>query len=269
MTKNQKIYERKFYLDQHGCAKNQVDGELIISHLEDEGWLLCDDPSSADLIVINSCGFIESAKKESLESLLSARESYPDAKIILAGCLAERYAEDFALDLKEADGIFGNGDLVQIKNIVEKLFPRDTQNEAESGAVVIRPSQEGVCTGSRTRFLNFPGSAYVKITEGCNNCCTFCAIPLIRGQLRSRPIEDIYNEISDLLNNGVFEINLIGQDLASYGRASPMNSCFQTAKMKVQPIVLFFTCFQNFLVLREIFGFASCIFTPITFRLIF
>lgn len=230
MTKNQKIYERKFYLDQHGCAKNQVDGELIISHLEDEGWLLCDDPSSADLIVINSCGFIESAKKESLESLLSARESYPDAKIILAGCLAERYAEDFALDLKEADGIFGNGDLVQIKNIVEKLFPRDTQNEAESGAVVIRPSQEGVCTGSRTRFLNFPGSAYVKITEGCNNCCTFCAIPLIRGQLRSRPIEDIYNEISDLLNNGVFEINLIGQDLASYGRGVPDELLFSNSE---------------------------------------
>jgi ribosomal protein S12 methylthiotransferase len=226
LTKNPNKTKRTFYLDQHGCAKNQVDGELLIGHLEDEGWTLCDDPSISDLIIINSCGFIESAKKESLESLISARESYPEAKIILAGCLAERYAEDFALDLKEADGIFGNGDLIEIKNIVKELFPKEAQNEEEFGALVIRPLQEGVCTGSRTKLLNFPGSAYVKITEGCNNCCTFCAIPLIRGQLRSRPIEDIFKEVSDFIENGVFEINLIGQDLASYGRGEPDKSVF-------------------------------------------
>ncbi len=217
MTDNT-LKNRTFYLDQHGCAKNQVDGELLISRLEKDGWILCEEPSDARLIVINSCGFIESAKKESLDSLLQARASYPGAKIVLAGCLSERYADVFASDLAEADALFGNGDLNRISDVVQSLFP-EKQSETVTKPVVT-PPQEGVCSGSRTRFLNFPGSAYVKITEGCNNCCTFCAIPFIRGELRSRSIEDICNEIKLLLSDGIFEINLIGQDLASYGKGS-------------------------------------------------
>ena len=201
---------KSFYLDQHGCAKNQVDGELIISLLENKGWVRTERPESARVIIINSCGFIESAKKESLDALFSARKAYPDAKIILAGCLAERYADVFKRDLPEADAVFGNGDLSKLDFLMDVL---------EKGLrPVVKPEQKGVCCGERKAFLGFPSSAYVKITEGCNNRCSFCAIPLIRGVLRSRSADDITDEIRRLLDRGIFEFNLIGQDLAAFGR---------------------------------------------------
>ena len=198
-----------FFLDQHGCAKNQVDGELLISRLEKMGLSRVDNADDAELIIINSCGFIESAKQESLDAVLGARQAYPEAKILLAGCLAERYAENFRTELPEADGIFGNGDLSLIDGTVKDLLA--------GGRPVVRPPQKGVCCGDRNMLLSFKGSAYVKITEGCDNRCTFCAIPIIRGRLRSRPAADIVQEIQDLVARGVKEINLIGQDLAAYG----------------------------------------------------
>lgn len=201
--------KKKFFLDQHGCAKNQVDGELLVTRLENSGLERTDDPSLADLIIVNSCGFIESAKKESLDSVLDARKSYPHAKILLAGCLAERYVEVFKTDLPEADGIFGNGDLSQVDGVVQSML--------KGKRPVVKPEQKGVCCGDRNTLLSFKGSAYVKITEGCNNHCTFCAIPLIRGDLRSRNADEIVTEIKSLVARGVYEINLIGQDLAAYG----------------------------------------------------
>ncbi|MCR5698427.1 MAG: MiaB/RimO family radical SAM methylthiotransferase [Treponemataceae bacterium] len=203
--------EKLFFLDQHGCAKNQVDGELIISELASIGWKRTDEAEKASLIVINSCGFINSAKEDSLNSLFQARNSFPNAKILLAGCLAERYANDFSESLPEADFIFGNGDISKIKDAVNSIF-----NENDESRTLLCP-QNGISNGERIEFLNLPGSAYVKITEGCDNVCSFCAIPLIRGNLRSRPVSDIVNEIQSLLDRGIFEFNLIGQDLASYG----------------------------------------------------
>ena len=223
--------DRLFFLDQHGCAKNQVDGELLVGLLLARGWQRTGDPSEAALIIINTCGFIESAKTESLQSLMEARAAYPDAKIVFAGCLAERYMDAFSEDLPEADALFGNGDLSRFDDIIDALFADDSTGshgtESEGKTVpasktavrpCVKPPQEGVCSGPRPEFLNFPGSAYVKITEGCNNCCAFCAIPVIRGELRSRPQNDIIAEIKELRSRGVFEINLIGQDLAAYGR---------------------------------------------------
>lgn len=201
--------DKTFFLDQHGCAKNQVDGELIISRLSALGMIRTDDASKADLIIINSCGFIESAKKESIDALMDARDAYPHAKILLAGCLAERYADVFKTELPEADGIFGNGDLTQIDGTVSSLFKGERP--------VVRPPQKGVCCGDRNTLLSFKGSAFVKITEGCDNCCTFCAIPIIRGSLRSRKASEIVDEIKTLVAKGIHEINLIGQDLAAYG----------------------------------------------------
>ncbi|MCR5081533.1 MAG: 30S ribosomal protein S12 methylthiotransferase RimO [Treponema sp.] len=200
---------KKFFLDQHGCAKNQVDGELIMNRLVNLGFTQTFDASEADVIFINSCGFIESAKTESIESLMNARNLYPDAKIILGGCLAERYAEYFKDELTEADAIFGNGDLSKIDGLVKSLFDGERP--------VVKPAQEGVCCGERKKLLSYPGSAFVKITEGCDNCCSFCAIPIIRGHLRSRKIEEIVEEIKQLVDQGIFEINLIGQDLAAFG----------------------------------------------------
>lgn len=105
----------KFFIDQHGCAKNQVDGEILISHLiGTNDWQQTFNPAEADLIIVNSCGFIESAKTECLNAVLNARKDYPNAKILLAGCLAERYAKELNESLPEADGFFGNGDLEKI-----------------------------------------------------------------------------------------------------------------------------------------------------------
>lgn len=199
----------KFFLDQRGCAKNQVDGEIIISNLIAAGFEQAESADEADLIIINSCGFIESAKKESLDALLGARKKYADKKIILAGCLAQRYAKIFKTELPEADGIFGNGDLSKAALVAKKVMAGKRPVET--------PKQSGVSCGERLKLLSRKNSAYVKITEGCSNHCSFCAIPLIRGELRSRPAADIVAEIKSLLKRGVFEINLIGQDLAAYG----------------------------------------------------
>lgn len=199
----------KFYIDQHGCAKNQTDGEIISGFLSDAGFTLTSEASEADFIIINSCGFIESAKKESINSIYQIKENYPDAKIVLTGCLAERYAKDLSESIPELDGIFGNGNLSKIVDFMKSVLNGNKKVETFP--------QEGVCAGKRPALFNFAGSAFVKITEGCSNHCSFCAIPLIRGELRSRPADAIISEIKDLIKNGVYEINLIGQDLAAYG----------------------------------------------------
>lgn len=199
----------KFFIDQHGCAKNQVDGEIIASKLIDDGFEMVDSFDAADFIIINTCGFIESAKKESLDALYNIRASYPKKKIVLAGCLAERYADVFKENLEEANGIFGNGDLLLISDLL-------TQIQKRKWPVVVS-EQTGVSVYKRNTFFNFKNSAYVKITEGCSNHCSFCAIPVIRGELRSRPIKDVVAEVKSLIKKGFFEINLIGQDLAAFG----------------------------------------------------
>lgn len=226
-----------FYLDQHGCAKNQVDGELLIGILLNLGWQKTHEIEAADLIIINSCGFIEPAKKESLSAVMTARKAYPKAKIVLAGCLAERYADQLSQDLPEADAFFGNGDLSRFPELLDSLFlgknltskqksePKNLSDKTHGAskapfkglAPQLIPEQQGVCAGYRPELLSFPRSAYVKITEGCNNHCSFCAIPLIRGELRSRSIAEILAECKELIARGVFELNLIGQDLAAYG----------------------------------------------------
>ena len=205
-----------FYIDQHGCAKNQVDAELLTGCLKEIGWERTDSAEQAKLIIVNSCGFIESAKLESITAVIEAKKHYPDAKILLAGCLAERYCKSTNKPfMEEADAFLGNGNISKIKDIVQKLFEKSSGKKEVP--VIIEP-QNGVCSGSRPELFSFPASAYIKITEGCNNRCSFCAIPLIRGNLRSRPINEIVEEIKQLISTGVFEINLIGQDLASYGK---------------------------------------------------
>jgi len=199
----------KFFIDQHGCAKNQTDGELLVGYLVKNGYEFTQNPEEAQFIIVNSCGFIQSAKKESIDAVYSIKSAYPEAKIILTGCLAERYAQMLYESMPELDGIFGNGDL---SKIVE--FMKSIEN---NGRDVQTFDQNGVCGGDRPVLFNFPASAYVKITEGCSNHCSFCAIPLIRGELRSRPMEAILNEIKTLVKDGVYELNLIGQDLAAYG----------------------------------------------------
>ena len=204
----------KFFIDQHGCAKNQTDGELIIGYLTKNGFEFTTNPDEADFIIINSCGFIESAKKESIDAIYNIRKAYPNSKIVLTGCLAQRYASLFSESIPELDGIFGNGDLSKISEFMNSV----KEDKKEDNKVITKTyPQEGICGGNRPVLYNFPGCAFVKITEGCSNHCSFCAIPLIRGELRSRGEKEIIEEIKELLNSGVYELNLIGQDLAAYG----------------------------------------------------
>ena len=197
----------KFFIDQHGCAKNQTDGEFLAGYLIKNGFELTLNADEADFIIINSCGFIESAKKESIDAVYSVRASYPKAKIILAGCLAERYSKELFESMPELDGIFGNGNLSKIADFMRSVEKQRNVQTFE---------QDKVCCGERPVLFNFPGTAFVKITEGCSNHCSFCAIPLIRGEVRSRPVKEIVSEIKQLVDDGVYEINLIGQDLAAY-----------------------------------------------------
>ena len=202
-----------FFIDQYGCAKNQTDGELLSTFLEKAGFKYTEEPAKADFIIINSCGFIQSAKQESINAICELKQAYPKAKLILAGCLAERYADELYEVMPELDGIFGNGDLSKITEYMKKV--RAAVKKEERAKPALYP-QLGVCAGERTRLFGFKGSAYVKITEGCSNNCSFCAIPLIRGAVRSRPAKDIVEEIKALVASGIYEINLIGQDLAAY-----------------------------------------------------
>lgn len=211
----------RLYLDPHGCAKNQVDAEFLLSSLVASGWEVCEDPELADLVIVNSCGFIESAKRESIEALLGWREAYPGKKIMLAGCLSQRYADELAGEMTEVDFFFGNGDLSRIGEAVDAamtgkdrvLCPPIGDDSREEALAAM----DSALCGSQRPVLSLPGSAFLKISEGCDNRCTYCAIPLIRGGLRSRPAASILAEACSLIGRGIRELCLVGQDLASYG----------------------------------------------------
>jgi ribosomal protein S12 methylthiotransferase len=195
---------RTFHIESLGCAKNQVDSELMIASLEQAGWRLAESPTEADVIVVNTCGFISAAKKESIETSLEMKQRHPERKVIMVGCLSERYGEELAAQLPEIDGFLGNRDPARIVEMVEGRRRAETPEKERSY--------------ERAHLLSFPGSAYVKIAEGCSNRCTYCAIPLIRGELASRSKTEIVAEVRGLLNRGAREIVLIAQDLGSWGK---------------------------------------------------
>jgi ribosomal protein S12 methylthiotransferase len=223
----------RYFLDPFGCVKNQVDAENMMAFLDRAGWSAASDAESADLIIVNSCGFIESAKRESINAVLGWRKQYPNKKILLAGCLSQRYAKELAESLPEADSLFGNSDLAGIVEAAAKLAPdASTDGTSDDGVSADGTSDDGASTdgvsdGAFSRkpdrnvpgqrpLLSLPGSAYVKISEGCDNRCSFCAIPLIRGGLRCRAIPDILEECKGLLERGVRELCIIGQDIGAY-----------------------------------------------------
>jgi ribosomal protein S12 methylthiotransferase len=205
---NRKV--RKVSIENLGCAKNQVDAEVMLdAMLETGSWEYSDLADTADLIIINTCGFIEPAREESLATLFEMRAEYPDKKIIMAGCLAERYGRQISGELGEADGFFGNLNLPEITVLAEQVMQGD---RAELYPDL--PEREYFM---RRKLFSFPGSAYLKISEGCSHHCRYCAIPLIRGELRSRPFDETIRDAEQLIASGVREINLIAQDLAAYG----------------------------------------------------
>lgn len=205
-----KLTIKKVYIENLGCAKNQVDAEVMLESLKETGeWEYCELSENADLIIVNTCGFIEPAREESLNTLFEFRAQYPDKKIIMAGCLSERYGRQISGDLVEADGFFGNMNLSKIPQFADQVMGGE---RAELYPEL--PEREYF---TRKKLFSFPGSGYLKISEGCSHHCRYCAIPIIRGDLRSRPFNEIISDAKNLISQGVSEINLIAQDLAAYG----------------------------------------------------
>jgi ribosomal protein S12 methylthiotransferase len=196
-----------FSIESLGCAKNQVDSEELIAHLERAGLTWVADPEQAEAVIVNSCGFITSAKEESIRTALELKSRFPGKKVLLAGCLVARYGEELTRALGELDGFAGLRDPQALERL---LVPGSPGAQVPTG----EPRRSGQ---SRRHLLSFPGSAYLKIAEGCGNRCSYCAIPLIRGPLTSRPRAEVVEEARGLLAAGVREIVLIAQDLASYG----------------------------------------------------
>ena len=220
----------KFYIERLGCAKNQVDAEVLANRLENLGYTMTDDASEADLVLVNTCGFIESAREESVNAFFDLRNTCPKAKIILSGCLAQRYADQLEAELPEADAIFGNRDLRLIDDVVRQLQSKTSNETIRVTPEYPDPDDDD---DARNKLFNFPGSAFVKISEGCNHRCGFCAIPLIRGALRSRPEKAILAEITRLVKRGIREINLVAQDLAAYGWDWDNKSHFEDLLTKI------------------------------------
>ncbi len=198
-----------------GCAKNRVDSEVILGILNNAGYRIVSDPAEAEIIFVNTCGFIEPAKEESIEAILEMaryKETGKLKKLFVTGCLAQRYIDDLYREMPEVDGFMGVADYARLLEMMQ---------EAEEGK---RPRY--VCDGDRffcaDRVLTTPSySAYVKISDGCDNRCSYCAIPLIRGPYHSRPFESIVGECRELAARGVTEITLIAQDTSRYGNDFP------------------------------------------------
>lgn len=194
-----------------GCAKNLVDSENLLGMLRERGMEIVADPAEADIIFVNTCGFIESAKEESIEAIFDMaqyKRSGKLSKLFVTGCLAQRYSEALMEEIPEIDGVMGVSDYARLDQMLA---------DAEKN---LRPC----CTAAGERFLKTPRvltgagySAYVKISDGCDNRCTYCAIPLIRGGYSSRPFEDIVAECQRLAQQGVTELTLIAQDTSRYG----------------------------------------------------
>ena len=195
-----------------GCAKNQVDGEMLLASLKEGGFQPVEDPSEADILLVNTCGFIESAKRESIEAILEAIQLKTEGtvqKVVVTGCLAERYQQEIHKELPEVDGVFGigaNGDIAAwLRAMLQEGF---AQAFPEKGKMPLCGERE----------LSTPEYfAYLKIAEGCDNRCSYCAIPLIRGGYRSRTLESIEEEARSLAKQGVQELVLIAQDITRYG----------------------------------------------------
>ena len=195
-----------------GCPKNQVDAEMLLSNMSNYGYAITSNPEEADVVVINTCGFIESAKQESIDTILDfcERKGQGNLKcVVVTGCLAERYQQELAKEIPETDVVLGIGANGEIAKAIEQAL------EGKKVAA-FAPKCELALNGDRM-LTTPPYLAYLKIAEGCNNCCTYCAIPSIRGPYRSREMEDILKEARWLAETGVKELVVVAQDTTRYG----------------------------------------------------
>ncbi len=195
-----------------GCAKNQVDCERMMYRVQEAGHEVCAQVVGCDVVVINTCGFIDSAKSEAIDFILQMAELKKEGlvgKILVTGCLSQRYQQEILEEMPEVDGILGTGSYTEVVSAIEKLLADETVSEFGS---IDAPEQE---TG---RILTTPEHyAYLKIAEGCDNRCSYCIIPYLRGKFRSRPLDDVLYEARLLAASGVKEIIVVAQDTSRYG----------------------------------------------------
>lgn len=195
-----------------GCPKNQVDAERMLALLKDEGYELAYDAALSDVVIINTCGFIQSAKEEAIETILefcTLKEEGRIKAVVVTGCLAERYRDEILTEIPQVDAVVGIGKNDELADIIRQIY---------CGEKVSAYGEKGDLCFDEKRILSTPSyMAYIKISEGCDNRCTYCAIPKIRGRFRSRSIENIVSEAESLADRGVKELVLIAQDTTRYG----------------------------------------------------
>lgn len=205
-----------------GCPKNLVDSETMLGLIHEEKYEITNDPSEAEIIIVNTCGFIESAKEESINTILQMAEYKKSGSckyIIVTGCLSQRYAEELFNELPEADAIAGVEVYDEIGSIIKRVM------NGERFIMLERSKPDVIYTSKETflpRILTTPSyTAYLKIAEGCDNCCSYCAIPKIRGPYRSKPMAQVLKEAKALADNGVKELIVVAQDTTRYGEDLP------------------------------------------------
>jgi ribosomal protein S12 methylthiotransferase len=203
------------YMHTLGCPKNRVDSEVMLGTLTEAGYRLVQDPAAAEIIVVNTCGFIESAKEESIDAILSLAEMKRSGrcrKLVVTGCLVQRHAAELARELPEVDHLLGTGAYQEVAAIVADAHARR----------LVVPDPDFVHSAATPRVNSLPShTAYLKISEGCDNACAFCIIPRLRGPQRSRPMDDLLAEAEALAAQGTVELSLVAQDLTAYGQDLP------------------------------------------------
>jgi len=203
---------KKIHFVSLGCPKNRVDSEVMLGVATGEGFSITDEPTEAEVIVVNTCGFVGEAKRESIETifeLAAMKEHGACEKLVVSGCLSQRYPTEMATEMPEVDHFLGSSDMLKLRDVLRGDADRMlVGNPAEW---VIRAADPRVITGPRA-------SAYVKIAEGCNRKCSFCVIPQLRGKQRSRTADDVVREVEQLVSSGVKEINLVSQDTIAWGQ---------------------------------------------------
>ncbi|MCK6556157.1 30S ribosomal protein S12 methylthiotransferase RimO [Candidatus Binatia bacterium] len=206
--------KKKVYLQSLGCPKNLVDSEVMLGLVARDGGEVVLDPAAADVLIVNTCGFIGDAKRESIDAVLELarlKREAPEKRLVVSGCLVQRYGSELQAAMPEVDAFLGTGDFTRLPELLAGArFP---DASAYGGAAHVLPD----LTVPRVRTGQF-FSAYLKVSEGCDHRCSFCIIPKIRGRHESRPLEAVVAEATALADDGVVELNLIAQDLTAYGR---------------------------------------------------
>lgn len=195
-----------------GCSKNQIDAEILLANIKKEGYELVPHVGESDVVVVNTCGFIQSAKEEAIENILELAQLKKEGTIkaiIVTGCMAQRYKEQISEEMSEVDAVLGIGSNDEICEAIK--------NAVNGKKTMSFKPKENLCINSDRILTTLPFYAYIKVAEGCDNCCSYCAIPQIRGRFRSRPMEEIIKEAKWLASQGVKELIVVAQDTTRYG----------------------------------------------------